>query len=400
MNFIADRLKRIKPSMTVGINVKANALRAEGKDVLVLAAGEPDFDTPLNIRKAAVTAMEEGQTRYVPGKGTPLLQKAIQSKFLKDNNLNYDLDEIIVGVGGKHIIYNAMMATINPEDEVIIPAPFWVSYPDIVLLAEGKPIIVPCPEDQNFKLTADQLDKSITNKTKWLMLNSPSNPTGSLYSKQELQKLADVLLKYPQVLIMSDDIYEKVIYDDLEFSTIASVEPKLKDRCLTLNGVSKSYCMTGWRLGYCGAPKEIIAAMNKIQSQSTTSTSSISMAASVEALNGSQDFIDEHNQAFIRRRDLVVNLLNQIDGLSCLKPQGAFYVYPSCAGVIGKQTPEGKKISNDEDFMSYLLESEGIAGVHGAAFGLSPYFRLSYATSDKILKDACARIKRACEKLK
>ena len=400
MNFIADRLKRIKPSMTVGINVKANALRAEGKDVLVLAAGEPDFDTPLNIRKAAVTAMEEGQTRYVPGKGTPLLQKAIQSKFLKDNNLNYDLDEIIVGVGGKHIIYNAMMATINPEDEVIIPAPFWVSYPDIVLLAEGKPIIVPCPEDQNFKLTADQLDKSITNKTKWLMLNSPSNPTGSLYSKQELQKLADVLLKYPQVLIMSDDIYEKVIYDDLEFSTIASVEPKLKDRCLTLNGVSKSYCMTGWRLGYCGAPKEIIAAMNKIQSQSTTSTSSISMAASVEALNGSQDFIDEHNQAFIRRRDLVVNLLNQIDGLSCLKPQGAFYVYPSCAGVIGKQTPEGKKISNDEDFMSYLLESEGIAGVHGAAFGLSPYFRLSYATSDEILKDACARIKKACKQLK
>jgi len=386
--------------MTVGINVKANALRAEGKDVLVLAAGEPDFDTPLNIRKAAVTAMEEGQTRYVPGKGTPVLQKAIQSKFLKDNNLNYDLDEIIVGVGGKHIIYNAMMATINPEDEVIIPAPFWVSYPDIVLLAEGKPIIVPCPEDQNFKLTADQLEKSINNKTKWLMLNSPSNPTGSLYSKQELQRLADVLLRYPQVLIMSDDIYEKVIYDDLEFSTIASVEPKLKDRCLTLNGVSKSYCMTGWRLGYCGAPKEIIAAMNKIQSQSTTSTSSISMAASVEALNGSQDFIDKHNQAFVRRRDLVVNLLNQIDGLSCLTPQGAFYVYPSCAGVIGKQTPEGQKISNDEDFMSYLLESEGIAGVHGAAFGLSPYFRLSYATSDEILKDACARIKRACEQLK
>ena len=400
MNFIADRLKRIKPSMTVGINVKANALRAEGKDVLVLAAGEPDFDTPLNIRKAAVTAMEEGQTRYVPGKGTPALQNAIQSKFLKDNNLNYNLDEIIVGVGGKHIIYNAMMATINPEDEVIIPAPFWVSYPDIVLLAEGKPVIVPCPEDQNFKLTADQLEKSITDKTKWLMLNSPSNPTGSLYSKQELQKLADVLLRYPQVLILSDDIYEKVIYDDLEFSTIASVEPKLKDRCLTLNGVSKSYCMTGWRLGYCGAPKEIIAAMNKIQSQSTTSTSSISMAASVEALNGSQDFIDEHNQAFVRRRDLVVNLLNQIDGLSCLTPQGAFYVYPSCAGVIGKETPEGKKISNDEDFMSYLLESEGIAGVHGAAFGLSPYFRLSYATSDETLKDACARIKRACEKLK
>ena len=400
MNFIADRLKRIKPSMTVGINVKANALRAEGKDVLVLAAGEPDFDTPLNIRKAAVEAMEKGQTRYVPGKGTPALQKAIQSKFIKDNNLQYDFDEIIVGVGGKHIIYNAMMATINPGDEVIIPAPFWVSYPDIVLLAEGKPVIIQCPEDQNFKLTAAQLEKNITDKTKWLMLNSPSNPTGSLYSKQELQQLANVLLKYPNVLVMSDDIYEKVIYDNLEFSTIASVEPKLKNRCLTLNGVSKSYCMTGWRLGYCGAPKEIIAAMNKIQSQSTTSTSSISMAASVEALNGSQEFINEHNRAFVRRRDLVVSLLNSIDGLSCLTPQGAFYVYPSCAGVIGKKTPEGKHITNDEDFMTYLLESEGIAGVHGAAFGLSPYFRLSYATGDKILQDACARIKRACEKLK
>ena len=400
MSFIAERLKKIKPSMTVGINVKANALRAEGKDVLVLAAGEPDFDTPTNIRKAAYDAIERGQTRYVPGKGTPALQKAIQSKFLKDNNLNYDFDEIIVGVGGKHIIYNAMMATINPNDEVIIPAPFWVSYPDIVLLAEGKPVIVQCPENQNFKITADQLEKSITDKTKWLMLNSPSNPTGCLYSKQELKELAEVLLMHPQVLIMSDDIYEKIIYDNLEFTTLASVEPKLKDRCLTLNGVSKAYCMTGWRLGYCGASKEIIAAMNKIQSQSTTSTSSISMAAAVEALNGSQEFIKDHNEAFVRRRDLVVNLLNNIDGLSCLTPEGAFYVYPSCEGVIGKETPEGKQISNDEDFMNYLLESEGIAGVHGAAFGLSPYFRLSYATSDEILTDACTRIKRACEKLK
>jgi len=400
MTFIADRLKRIKPSMTVGINIKANALRAEGKDVLVLAAGEPDFDTPLNIRNAASEAIDSGQTRYVPGKGTPALQKAIQSKFLNDNNLQYDLDEIIVGVGGKHIIYNAMMATINPNDEVIIPAPFWVSYPDIVLLAEGKPVIVQCPESQNFKITADQLEKNITDKTKWLMLNSPSNPTGSLYSKHELKQLAEVLLEYPNVLVMSDDIYEKVIYDNLEFATIASVEPKLKDRCLTLNGVSKAYCMTGWRLGYCGASKEIIAAMNKIQSQSTTSTSSISMAAAVEALNGPQEFITNHNKAFVRRRDLVVNLLNSIDGLSCLTPQGAFYVYPSCEGVLGKETPDGKEISNDEDFMTYLLESEGIAGVHGAAFGLSPYFRLSYATSDEILKDACARIKRACEKLK
>ena len=400
MSFIASRLKRIKPSMTVGINVKANALRAEGKDVLVLAAGEPDFDTPSNIRKAAFDAMESGQTRYVPGKGTPALQKAIQSKFIRDNNLEYSLDEIIVGVGGKHIIYNAMMATINPDDEVIIPAPFWVSYPDIVLLAEGKPVIVECPESQNFKITANQLEKNITEKTKWLMLNSPSNPTGAVYSTSELKELAEVLLKYPQVFIMSDDIYEKIIYDNLEFSTLASIEPKLKERCLTLNGVSKAYCMTGWRLGYCGASKEIIAAMNKIQSQSNTSTSSISMAAAVEALEGSQDFIKDHNEAFVRRRDMVVSSLNQIEGINCLTPEGAFYVYPSCKGVIGKQTPGGNKISNDEDFMNYLLESEGIAGVHGAAFGLSPYFRLSYATSDEVLKDACSRIKRACTKLK
>ena len=400
MSFIASRLKRIKPSMTVGINVKANALRAEGKDVLVLAAGEPDFDTPANIRKAAFDAMESGQTRYVPGKGTPALQKAIQSKFIKDNNIEYSLDEIIVGVGGKHIIYNAMMATLNPNDEVIIPAPFWVSYPDIVLLAEGKPIIVECPESQNFKITANQLEKNITEKTKWLMLNSPSNPTGAVYSKSELKELAEVLLKYPHVLIMSDDIYEKIIYDNLEFGTLASIEPRLKERCLTLNGVSKAYCMTGWRLGYCGASKEIIAAMNKMQSQSNTSTSSISMAAAVEALEGSQEFIKEHNEAFVRRRDMVVSLLNEIEGINCLTPEGAFYVYPSCEGVIGKQTPDGNKIATDEDFMNYLLESEGIAGVHGAAFGLSPYFRLSYATSDEILKDACSRIKRACEKLK
>ena len=400
MNFVADRINRIKPSMTVGINIKAKAMKEEGKDVIVLAAGEPDFNTPKNIRDAANKAMEEGKTKYVPGKGTPELQKAIQKKFKEDNNIDYSLDEIICGVGGKHIIYNAMMATINSGDEVIITAPYWVSYPDIVLLAEGKPVIIECPENQNFKITADQLENSITDKTKWLMLNSPSNPTGSLYSKKELKELAEVLLKYPQVLIMSDDIYEKIIYDNLEFNTLAAIEPKLKDRCLTLNGVSKAYCMTGWRLGYCGAPKEIIAAMNKIQSQSTTSTSSISMAAAVEAINGPQEFIKDHNDAFLRRRDLVVSLLNNIDGLSCLTPEGAFYVYPSCEGVIGKKTPDGNKISNDEEFMNYLLDSEGIAGVHGAAFGLSPYFRLSYATSDEILTDACKRIKRACEKLK
>ena len=400
MTNIAKRLNRIKPSMTVGINVKANALRSEGKDVLVLAAGEPDFDTPENIRKAAYDAMEAGQTRYVPGKGTPALQKAIQDKFLKDNHIHYSLDEIMVGVGGKHIIYNAMMATLNPGDEVIIPAPFWVSYPDIVLLAEGTPIIVQCPQEQNFKITPKQLEDNINEKTKWLMLNSPSNPTGVLYSKDELKELAKILIKNPNVLVMSDDIYEKIVYDGLEFSTLASIEPSLKDRCLTLNGVSKSYCMTGWRLGYCGAHKDIISAMNKIQSQSTTSTSSISMAAAVEALTGNQNFIHDHNKSFVKRRDMVVSFLNSIEGISCLTPNGAFYVYPSCDGLIGKKTPEGKEIRNDEEFMNYLLESEGVAGVHGAAFGLSPYFRLSYAASEATLNEACLRIKRACEKLK
>ena len=400
MNFIADRLSRIKPSMTVGINVKAKALRDEGKDIIVLAAGEPDFNTPQNIREAAYKAMEDGKTKYVPGKGTPELQRAIQKKFKDDNDLDYDLDEIICGVGGKHIIYNAMMATINPGDEVIITAPFWVSYPDIVLLAEGKPVIVECSESQNFKLTPEQLEKSITSSTKWLMLNSPSNPTGSVYSYEELKDLAQILKKYPNVLIMCDDIYEKIIYDEVQFHTLASIEPSLKNRCLTLNGVSKSYCMTGWRLGYCGAPKEIIAGMNKIQSQSTTSTSSITMAAAVEAISGPQDFIIDHNKKFLKRRDLVISKLNNIEGISCQKPDGAFYVYPNCKGIIGKQTPNGNKLSNDEDFMTYLLEDQGVAGVHGSAFGLSPYFRLSYATSDDILEDACNRIKLACEKLK
>ena len=399
MNFVSDRLKRIKPSMTVGINVKANALRAEGKDVLVLAAGEPDFDTPENIRKAAARAIEEGQTRYVPGKGTPVLQKAIQQKFLSDNNLKYELDEIMVGVGGKHIIYNAMMATLNQGDEVIIPSPYWVSYPDIVLLAEGKPVIVKCSEDQGFKITAEQLENNITPNTKWLMLNSPSNPTGAVYSEKELLELSSVLLKHPNILIMSDDIYEKIIYGSVKFTTLASLEPKLKDRCLTLNGVSKSYCMTGWRLGYCGAHKDIISAMNKIQSQSNSSTSSISMAASVEALNGTQDFIAEHNKRFVLRRDMVVSKLNEIEGISCQTPEGAFYVYPSCTGIIGRKTKEGKEIKNDEDFMNYLLEKEGVAGVHGEAFGLSPYFRLSYATSESILEDACNRIAKACKEL-
>ena len=400
MSIIASRLSRIKPSMTVGINVKANALRAQGKDVLVLAAGEPDFDTPINIRQAASKAMDEGMTRYVPGKGTPALQNAIIKKFKVDNNIDYSADEIIVGVGGKHILYNAMMATLNPGDEVIIPAPFWVSYPDIVLLAEGKPVIVPCDEKQDFKITPKQLEKNITPKTKWLMLNSPSNPTGAVYSRQELLELGEVLNKNPHVNILTDDIYEKIIYDDNIFTTIASVVPQLKERTLTLNGVSKAYCMTGWRLGYCGGPKEIIAGMNKLQSQSNTSTSSISMAASIEALEGNQDFIELHNIEFKKRRNMVVEKINAIDGLTCSTPSGAFYVYPSCAGILGKRNQKGEIIDTDEKFMTYLLESEGVAGVHGEAFGLSPYFRLSYATSEKILEDACARIARACQNLK
>ena len=399
-DILSQRLTKIKPSLTVSINVKANALRAEGRDVLVLAAGEPDFDTPVNIRNAAVKAMEEGQTRYVPGKGTPALQKAIIKKFQQDNDIKYSPDEIMVGVGGKHIIYNAMMATLNPNDEVIIPAPFWVSYPDIVMLAEGKPVIVKCDASQDFKITPEQLEKNISENTKWFMLNSPSNPTGAVYSFNELKAISEVLLKHPNILIMTDDIYEKIIYDDNKFFTIASVEPKIKNRTLTLNGVSKAYCMTGWRLGYCGGPKDIIAGMNKIQSQSTTSTSSISMAASVEALNGNQDFIEKHNIQFKKRRDMVVEKLNKIQGLSCAVPSGAFYIYPSCVGVIGKQTPKGNTINTDEDFMNYLLDSEGVAGVHGEAFGLSPYFRISYATDNKTLIDACERIERACSNLK
>ena len=399
-DILSQRLKKIQPSLTVSINVKANALRAEGRDVLVLAAGEPDFDTPQNICQAAIKAMNEGQTRYVPGKGTPALQQAIVEKFKRDNNLSYNLDEIMVGVGGKHIIYNAMMATLNPGDEVIIPAPFWVSYPDIVMLAEGKPIIVKCDASQDFKITPEQLENNITNKTKWLMLNSPSNPTGAVYSFNELKALSEVLLKCPNVLVLTDDIYEKIIYDDGVFSTIASVEPKMKERTLTLNGVSKAYCMTGWRLGYCGGPREIIAGMNKMQSQSTTSTSSISMAASVEALSGDQEFINLHNNQFKKRRDMVVENLNQIDGINCSIPPGAFYVYPSCEGIIGKKTSAGNTINTDEDFMNFLLESEGMAGVHGEAFGLSPYFRLSYATDEKTLADACNRIERACNNLK
>ena len=396
---ISNRVNNIKPSLTIATNIKAQELKRAGRDIIVLAAGEPDFDTPENIKQAAIKAINEGFTKYVPGKGTPDLQKAIQAKFKNDNGLEYDLGEITVGVGGKHIIYNAFSATMNPGDEVIIPAPYWVSYPDIVILNGGNPVIVQCGEENGFKLSPQDLEKNITSKTKWLMLNSPSNPTGSMYTKEELLALAEVLKKYEQVYILTDDIYEKLVYDGNIFHTIAEVCPELKSRTLTMNGLSKSHCMTGWRVGYAAGPLNIINAMNKVQSQNVSSTCSISMAASVEALNGDQSFIASNNESFVRRRNLVVKHLNETPGLNCRIPEGAFYVFPSCQGVLGKTSPAGKIISTDSDFMDYLLEEVGVAGVQGSAFGLDGYFRISYATSDSILEDACQRIKTACSKL-
>ena len=396
---ISDRVNNIKPSLTIATNIKAQELKRAGRDIIVLAAGEPDFDTPEHIKSAAIKAINNGFTKYVPGKGTPDLQLAIQKKFKDDNNLDYDISNITVGVGGKHIIYNAFSATINSGDEVIIPAPYWVSYPDIVILNDGKPITIECGENSGFKLKPEDLEKSITNKTKWLMLNSPSNPTGSMYTKEELIELGDVLKKHKQVYILSDDIYEKIVYDQNVFHTIAEVCPELKERTLTMNGLSKSYCMTGWRVGYAAGPINVINAMNKVQSQNVSSTASISMAASVEALNGDQSFIQSNNESFLRRRDLVVKNLNETPGLSCRTPEGAFYVFASCKGVLGKTTESGKILNSDGDFMDYLLEEVGVAGVQGSAFGLEGYFRISYATSDAILEDACQRIKNACSKL-
>jgi aspartate aminotransferase len=396
---ISDRVNNIKPSLTIATNIKAQELKRAGRDIIVLAAGEPDFDTPEHIKSAAIKAINNGFTKYVPGKGTPDLQLAIQKKFKDDNNLDYDISNITVGVGGKHIIYNAFSATINSGDEVIIPAPYWVSYPDIVILNDGKPITIECGENSGFKLKPEDLEKSITNKTKWLMLNSPSNPTGSMYTKEELIELGEVLKKHKQVYILSDDIYEKIVYDQNVFHTIAEVCPELKERTLTMNGLSKSYCMTGWRVGYAAGPLNVINAMNKVQSQNVSSTASISMAASVEALNGDQSFIQSNNESFLRRRDLVVKNLNETPGLSCRTPEGAFYVFASCKGVLGKTTESGKILNSDGDFMDYLLEEVGVAGVQGSAFGLEGYFRISYATSDAILEDACQRIKNACSKL-
>ena len=400
MAFIADRLSRIKPSPTIAVTTKAAELKAAGVDVIGLGAGEPDFDTPDNIKDAAKAALDAGKTKYTPVAGTPELRKAIVAKFKRENDLEYTIDEITVGCGGKQTLFNALFATLNPGDEVVIPAPYWVSYPDMTLMAEGVPVVVECQEENGFKITAAELEAAITPKTKWVVLNSPSNPTGAAYSRAELRAIADVLLKHENVWVMSDDMYEHLVYDGFEFTTIAQIEPKLKSRTLTCNGVSKSYAMTGWRLGYAAGPVELIKAINKVQSQSSTHTSSISQAASVEALNGPQDFLKERAEVFKERRDLVVKAMNECEGLTCKKPEGAFYVYPSCAGTIGKKTPDGKVIETDTDFVTYLLESEGVAAVQGSAFGLAPYFRISYATSTEALTEACARIKRACAALK
>ncbi len=400
MSFLARRLGRIKPSPTIGVTQRAAELQAAGRDVIGLGAGEPDFETPQHIREAAKAAIDRGETKYTAVAGTPALRRAICAKLQRENGLDYAPEQVTVGCGGKQIIYNALMATVEAGDEVIIPAPYWVSYPDIVLLAEGEPVIVPCPAARGFKLDPDDLDRAITRRTKWVILNSPSNPTGAAYAEHEMRQICDVLLQHPRVWVLTDDIYEHVVYDGFRFTTPAQIEPRLYERTLTLNGCSKAYCMTGWRVGYGAGPKPLIAAMNMIQSQSTTHTSSISQAAAVAALNGPQDFIAANNAVFKERRDLVVGMLNQAAGLECTRPEGAFYVYPSCAGAIGRTTAEGKTIASDDDFVAWLLEAEGVACVQGSAFGLSPYFRISYATSTALLEEACRRIQRACAALR
>ncbi len=394
MSIVSNNLKRIKPSPTIAVTSKAREMRAAGKDVIGLGAGEPDFDTPDNIKDAAIEAIKRGETKYTAVDGTPKLKKAIQGKFTRENNLSYELDQISVGTGGKQVLYNVFMATLNPGDEVIIPAPYWVSYPDMVLLAGGKPKIVKCSEKNEFKITPDELKKAIGKKTKWLIINSPSNPTGSCYTRNEIEELSKILIKNKNVYILSDDIYEHITYDDFKFFTIAQIKA-LKDRTLTMNGVSKSYSMTGWRIGYGAGPKDIIKAVAKIQSQSTTNPSSISQAAAVEALNGTQDFIKKRSDSFKERRDYVVDTLNSINGLSCLKPSGAFYVFPNCKKLLGKKT----KLKTDKEFVEKLLEKAQVAVVQGSAFGLDGYFRISYATSMENLKKALDRIKSFCESL-
>lgn len=399
MGFLADRLSSIKPSPTISINTLSQELKAEGRDIIGLAAGEPDFDTPQNVKDAAIRALAEGKTKYAPPAGIPPLREAICEKLKADNGLTYTPAQISVGCGGKQTIYNALNATLNRGDEVIVPAPYWVSYTDITLLSDGVPVVIQCPAESGFKITPEQLEAAITPNTKWFMMNSPCNPSGAAYTVDELTALGEVLKRHQHVWIMPDDMYEKIVYDGFEFATIAQVVPELFERTLTLNGMSKAYCMTGWRVGYAAGPVELINAMNMIQSQSTTSTSTISQWAAVEALIGPQDFIAEHNRIFKERRDLVVSMLNQTQGIECATPTGAFYVYPSVAGLIGKKTPDGKTLASDADVVTYLLETEGVAAVHGEAFGLSPYFRISYATGTDLLEEACIRIQRACAAL-
>jgi len=387
-------LKRVKPSATLAVDAKARALVAEGRNVIGLAAGQPDFDTPDNIKEAAIKAIREGKTKYTDVDGTPELKDAVAAKFKRENGLDYKRSQIHIAPGGKAVLFNALVATLSAGDEVIVPAPYWVSYPDMVLLAGGEPVRVATREEDGFKLKPEALEAAITPRTKWLILNSPSNPTGGTYTAAELRALADVLLRHSHVWIMTDDMYEHLLYDGFEFATIAQVEPKLYERTLTVNGVSKAYAMTGWRIGYAGGPEALINLMRKLESQSTSNPCSIAQAAAVEALNGTQEFLAPRAEAFRKRRDLVVSMLNQATGITCIKPEGAFYVYPSCAGLIGKTAPSGKVIETDADFAGELLDAEGVAVVHGAAFGLSPYFRISYATSETVLEDACGRIQR------
>lgn len=399
MAFLADRLGRIQPSPTMAVTARAAELKAEGHDIIGLGAGEPDFDTPDPVKDAAIAAIRAGYTKYTRVDGAPDLKQAIRDKFRRDNGLDYALDEIIVGAGGKQVLFNAILASVDRGDEVIVPRPYWVSYPDMARIAGGEPVFVDSSAETGFRMTPEALEAAISPRTKWLILNSPSNPSGAAYAPDDLARLTEVLERHPHVWIMADDIYEKIVYDDFVFATVAQVSPALKDRTLTVNGVSKAYAMTGWRVGFAGGPEPLIRGMAKIQSQSTTNAASISQAAAVEALNGDQSFLAARNAAFRKRRDRVVASLNAVPGLSCNVPDGAFYVYPSCAGVIGRRTPDGKTLAGSEDYARYLLESVGVAVVHGAAFGLDPCFRVSYATSDEALEEACARIRRATEAL-
>ncbi len=399
MAFISDALLRVKPSATIAVTQKARDLKNSGRDIISLSVGEPDFDTPDNIKKAAIAAIERGETKYTPVAGIQPLREAISVKFKRENGLDYKPSQTIVGTGGKHILFNAFFTTINPGDEVIIPAPYWVSYPDMVMIAGGTPVMIETKMEHGFKLQPADLDRAITPKTKWLMLNSPSNPSGAAYTRDEMKALTDVLLAHPHVWVLSDDIYEHLIYGDFVFATLAQVEPRLMDRTLTMNGISKSYAMTGWRIGYAAGPDQLIKAMDMLQGQQTSGACSIAQWAAVEALNGPQDFIAERRKIFEERRNLVVSMMNQAKYLKCPSPEGAFYVYPSCAEAIGRKTPDGKTIATDEDFVSALLEAEGVAVVQGSAFGLGPNFRVSYAAATQVLEDACTKIQRFCASL-